>query len=136
MTKQSYRQPVKGQRVHLRPRDIEHLVTVSECGKYPTPKWLGFCQHFAARSFRIEVYSAVTTHSKYVFVCRGDIEFKVRFSNHRPNQDAQDRNDSDFYVGVSNGQVTNTESAIAATHKFFRERRKRYASKSTSNTQP
>ena len=84
---------------------------------YGRAKWIDFILTLRAQGLRVGVYEAATTFSKYVYVTFPDGGvFKVRFSNHRPAKSKQVDDDSDFYVGVSNGQVTRTEDALAAIY--------------------
>ena len=84
---------------------------------YGRAKWIDFILTLRAQGLRVGVYEAATTFSKYVYVIfPGGGVFKVRFSNHRPAKSKQVEDDSDFYVGVSNGLVTRTEDALAAIY--------------------
>lgn len=84
---------------------------------YGRAKWIDFILTLRAQGLRVGVYEAATTFSKYVYVVFPDGGvFKVRFSNHRPAKSKQVEDDSDFYVGVSNGLVTRTEDALAAIY--------------------
>lgn len=82
---------------------------------YPVSKWITFMRELLAKGLAVGVYEAKTTRSKYVFVIYPEgTTFKVRFSNHRPNVNTQLAEDSDFYVGVSNGLTTTTHDALQA----------------------
>ncbi|MCK5061741.1 hypothetical protein KAR28_04270 [Candidatus Parcubacteria bacterium] len=50
--------------------------------------------------------------SKYVFIIRDDVVFKIRFSNHKPLLFKEEESDCDFYVGISHKQVSTTEQLI------------------------
>jgi len=84
---------------------------------YSVQKWIQFCRVMMDEGFRVNVHEAQTTFSKYIVITdpKGHRKFKVRFSNHRPNKQAENRDDSDFYVGVANNKTTTTEQAITAT---------------------
>jgi hypothetical protein len=84
---------------------------------YSVQKWIQFCRSMMDEGFRVNVYEAQTTFSKYIVITdpKGHRKFKVRFSNHRPNKRAESEEDSDFYVGVANNKTTTTEQAITAT---------------------
>lgn len=87
---------------------------------YPPLKWIEFMTTLMRAGLAVGVYEAVTTRSKYVYVVFPDRSvFKVRFSNHRPNKAVQGRDDSDFYVGVSNGMVTTTDDALRAVARCW-----------------
>ena len=92
-------------------------------GGYRTSKWILFSRHFLDLGYRVFLYEAINTRSKYVTLERGNRkgrrQYKVRFSDHKPALSQQDMGDSDFYVGVSNGQTTTTHDAIAAAKAFF-----------------
>ena len=89
-------------------------------------KWIQFCFIMMDEGFAVQVHEAETTFSKYITVYdyknpkKRRKQFKVRFSNHRPNVRQERRNDSDFYVGVANDKTTTTEQAIAATLAHMR----------------
>jgi hypothetical protein len=81
---------------------------------YGTPKWIKFCLTMLDRKYIVRYYDAVSTVSKYIYVFNPTtkIEVKVRFSNHKPNPNQEFKNDSDYYVGISNGGVITTEHII------------------------
>lgn len=87
---------------------------------FNTPKYIEFCEKFLRQGYKVKLYRAQKTVSKYIYISRGNKTFKVRFSNHRPNKFKEATNDCDFFVGVSNKQVTRTADAIVATEAFFR----------------
>lgn len=90
-------------------------------GGWPISKWILFCRECLNMGLHIGLYEAATTRSKYVYVLDAarSQRFKVRFSNHRPNVRAQEQEDSDFYVGVSNGKVTTTDDALIEVRQRF-----------------
>lgn len=98
---------------------LEKKKAILANGGWPVSKWILFCEQLLARGYHVVVYEAKTTRSKYVYVVRGQRQFKVRFSNHRPSFDRQIQSDSDFYVGVSHGLVTTTDDALKAVEEFF-----------------
>lgn len=83
---------------------------------YPVQKWIEFCETLIREGYKLKLYEAKTTRSKYILVngC-----FKVRFSNHRPSYLKQKDQDSDFYVGVSNFGTTTTQDALQAVRRKF-----------------
>jgi len=88
---------------------------------YVLPKWVQFCAIFALDlGFNVEYYDSKSTVSKYVYVKKGRKKFKVRFSNHKPSLETESRKDSDFFVGVTNFEVTRTEDAVRAAKEFFK----------------
>lgn len=50
--------------------------------------------------------------SKYVFVSKHNMLFKIRFSNHKPIYEKEMKSDCDFYVGISHKQVSTTDQVI------------------------
>lgn len=79
---------------------------------YNVPKWIIFSEALLQRGWKVSVYYAKTTVSKYIYIEKGDIKKKVRFSNHKPNSRMESRQDADYYVGVSNNQVLRTEELL------------------------
>ena len=80
---------------------------------YSVPKWVKFSEIMINHGWECYAYESKSTHSKYIYISKGKQHYKIRFSNHRPNKNVQRQNDSDFYVGVSNGnQVLTTEELI------------------------
>jgi len=79
---------------------------------YPVPKWIFFSQALIEAGWRVELIRSKSTFSKYIYIHKGDKNFKIRFSNHKPNKGQQETNDCDFYVGISNGQVITTEMVL------------------------
>lgn len=82
-------------------------------------KWIEFCEHFLERGFKLSMYEARATVSKYVKVHHEGKYFIVRFSNHRPNQTRELRGDSDFFVGVTHTGVRTTADAINAVNAWI-----------------
>lgn len=75
--------------------------------QYNTPKYLLFMKEMADNGWKVKLY--VARVSKYVFLIKGEDVIKIRFSNHRPLLYKEEENDCDYYVGVSNKQITTTE---------------------------
>lgn len=101
----------------LEERAGEHLVK-----GYQPAKWIGFCKVMMGKGFYVKLYEARHTLSKYITVIDpkdSRRQFKVRFSNHKPNKGKEVEGDCDFFVGVTNLGVTTTEMAITATNQFF-----------------
>lgn len=78
--------------------------------KYPTPKYLLFIKHMLEQGWTAKVY--VSKVSKYVFVENDTDRYKIRFSNHKPLYHREQESDCDFYVGVSNLQVSTTAQIV------------------------
>lgn len=88
---------------------------------FSKPKWMMFCETMLERGFKVSLYEARQTVSKYVTVIDAEgRRFKVRFSNHKPIKAREVKGDCDFFVGITNLSVTRTENAIDATLAFFR----------------
>lgn len=90
---------------------------------YEKQKWIIFCEILLEQGFKLSLYEARQTFSKYITIQRGDKTFKVRFSNHRPNPKREAAGDCDFFVGVNNKTTTTTADALIAVKAFFEEAR-------------
>lgn len=75
--------------------------------QYSTPKYLQFMRSMSEDGWDVRLYVAKV--SKYVFVSKGAILAKVRFSNHKPIRSREETQDCDYYVGVSNTNVMTTQ---------------------------
>jgi len=78
--------------------------------KYPTPKYLLFIKTMLEHGWIVKIYIAKV--SKYVFIIKDEEVFKIRFSNHKPLLYKEEEEDCDYYVGISNKQMTTTEELI------------------------
>lgn len=87
---------------------------------YAKQKWITFCEDLIGQGYKINLYEAKTTFSKYVTVMKGGKEYKVRFSNHKPNRSKELGGDCDFFVGVTNTGVRTTDDAMEAVRKYFK----------------
>lgn len=86
---------------------------------YEKQKWVYFCEVMLDNGFELYLYEAKETVSKYITVCNGEKEFKVRFSNHPPIRSREIKGDCDFFVGRTNFKTTNTTEAIMETLRYF-----------------
>lgn len=112
----------------IRPVTVTLLVEraeKAERGGYPKPKWVTFCE-LLLPLFRLTLDEAFTSHrngagfSKYIRAYRGGKEFKVRFSNHKPNAGKERAGDCDFFVGARHdGSWQTIEDAVRAVEEFF-----------------
>lgn len=93
--------------------------------KYGKQKWIIFAEELLNKGFKISLYEARRTFSKYLTVEKNGEQFKVRFSNHKPIKEREENNDCDFFVGVTNYKVTTTEDALQAVYTFFKEKEKK-----------
>ena len=88
---------------------------------YKKQKWIEFCEAMLSKGWKVSLYEAVRTFSKYVTVSdQSGKSFKVRFSNHRPIKRREAQGDCDFFVGVTNFTTTTTEQAIEATIQLMK----------------
>lgn len=71
----------------------------------PVQKWILFCRYFMSKGYKIRLYEARRTVSKYITLIKDGKSCKVRFSNHRPIREREKNKDCDFFVGVTNFQV-------------------------------
>jgi len=78
--------------------------------QYSTPKYMTFMSTMLKEGWEVKMH--IVKDSKYVFVEKGDLIFKIRFSNHKPAYHRQKKNDCDFYVGISHKQVHTTDQII------------------------
>ncbi len=106
---------------YLSKSTIEKRVEKAIASWYSKPKWIEFCEHFMEKGFKIRLYEARKTVSKYVTVQKGSKEFKVRFSNHKPIHQREMMGDCDFFVGVTHTGVRTTSMAIDEVTKFFQD---------------
>lgn len=103
--------------------EIDNRKDHAERNGYPVPKWILFCETLMEHGFTVHLYYAKTTVSKYITVTRkgSNKDFLVRFSNHPPNARREWDKDCDFFVGIGNFQTTNTDQALGAVLRHFRE---------------
>lgn len=94
---------------HCRLKKINNLIEFYP-KQYPTPKYLLFIKTMIELGWEVKLYKAGV--SKYVYVVKDDIIYKIRFSNHKPLYYKELENDCDFYVGISHKQVSTTEAII------------------------
>lgn len=78
--------------------------------KYATPKYYLFMKTMLERGWIVKLHEVRV--SKYVFVIKDDLVYKIRFSNHKPLFAREIENDCDYYVGISHNQVSTTEQII------------------------
>lgn len=110
-------------RVPRRARNLivtrEYLAARRQASQHE-PKWIYFCEFMLAKGLTVSLYEAKETVSKYVTVSLADRgEFKVRFSNHKPNKYKEVNRFCDFFVGYNNLENTTTQQAIFATLNKF-----------------
>lgn len=93
----------------------------AEKNGYPKAKWILFCEIMLNEGHQIKLYEARETVSKYVTVIRNGMQFKVRFSNHRPIKQRELDGDCDFFVGVTHLGCTTTQDACDAVRSHFNQ---------------
>lgn len=86
---------------------------------YGKAKWIEFCEALLAAGFKLSLYEARRTFSKYITVSDGRESYKVRFSNHRPIKSRELQGDCDFFVGVTHTGVRTTDDALEAISEHF-----------------
>lgn len=98
---------------------LDHRAAHSVKKGYKKQRWVEFCETMLAEGLTVHLYEARKTFSKYLTVSRGKRRFRVRYSNHRPNNAKELAGDCDFFVGVTNTGTRTTEDAIQAVFNFF-----------------
>ena len=79
--------------------------------RYDTPRYMLFIQTMLSYGWDVKLHTVEV--SKYVFVYRDNLLFKIRFSNHKPSYSRQYKKDSDFYVGISHkGKALLTKDVV------------------------
>lgn len=101
--------------------DVEELEKKYKELDIPIPKYLAFCRYALEHGYKLHLYNAQRTVSKYVTVHDGRKRFKIRWSNHKPNFEREVSGDCDFFVGITNLGVTTTRDAWFAMLKYFEE---------------
>ena len=71
--------------------------------KYGKAKWIIFAEELLHKGFKISLYEARRTFSKYLTVEKDGKYFKVRFSNHKPIKERELNNDCNFFVSGLDG---------------------------------
>lgn len=79
---------------------------------FPVPKWIQFAETMIKDGWKVKLHRSVTTVSKYIYISKNNQKFKIRFSNHKANKHSENNEDSDYYVGVGNKGIINTEKVI------------------------
>jgi hypothetical protein len=98
---------------------IEAIIATYKQNDYDIPKFVLFIETAIKYGYRVRLYDAQTTVSKYVYVYHKKKSFKVRFSNHKPNYHREKEKDCDFFVGITHLGVTSTKDAWYAMRKHL-----------------
>ncbi len=86
---------------------------------FSVPKWITFSLFFVERGYKVTLYEAKKTVSKYVTIKYKGNEFRVRFSNHKPIEHRELKGDCDFFVGVTHTGVRTASDAWVAATKWM-----------------
>ena len=78
----------------------------------PRAKWIQFCLTMLAKGYKVTMYEARHSYSKYITVYNGGRCHKLRFSNHEPIKARELRRDCDTFVGIAHTSTVTTEQAI------------------------
>jgi hypothetical protein len=97
---------------------LEDLKPYYERSGYSIPKWIIFSEKMLELGFKVDLHKAKTTVSKYIYITRGLKKYKIRFSNHKANRNAELSDDCDFYVGIGNRGTITTEYLIEHIKKL------------------
>lgn len=115
---------------------LEKRTAALAAAGWQKPKWIEFSESLIACGFRVHLYEARRTRSKYLTVSLGKLpEYKVRFSNHAPIKTREERGDCDFFVGRTNFAVTTTLDAMVAVKNHFKAQAELMAQQPVKNKQ-
>lgn len=88
---------------------IGQIVNYKQHYGYDAPKYLYFIKDHLEKGYTVKLYKGGKRGvSKYVFIENDTHLIKVRFSNHKPIKALEEKEDCDFYVGISHKQVSTT----------------------------
>ena len=76
-----------------------------------------------SKGYKIRLYEARKTVSKYITLIKDGKSCKVRFSNHRPIREREKIKTVIFFVGVTNFQVITAHDVALKVLNFFEEKR-------------
>lgn len=79
---------------------------------YPIPKWIIFCETMLHHGWGVFLYRAQTSVSKYVYIKYAGLEYKIRFSDHKPAREREEIQDCDYFVGIGNKQSLTTQQLL------------------------
>lgn len=79
---------------------------------FPIPKWIVFAETLLRKGWKVKLYRAIHTYSKYLTITKRDKKYKIRFSDHKPSRIKEEEKDCDFFVGRSHNQVCTTEQVL------------------------
>lgn len=87
---------------------------------YDVPKWAVFSEVLLREGWSVSLHRSKSTVSKYLFIKKGKLKFKIRFSNHKANFYKEKHCDCNYYVGVGNKGVITTEELL--TRLFLKDK--------------
>lgn len=96
---------------------LDQRAAILKDSGYPVSKWITFCETLLDNGFQVYLYEAKETKSKYVTVKKHYKEYRVRFSDHKPNKIRELQGDCDFFVGITHTGVRTTADALVAVSK-------------------
>lgn len=102
------------------PELIARKVTPEYLDRWGKPKWAQFCETLLEEGFRVFLYMARRTNSKYVYVSKASgVWLKIRFSDHKANLNQEKGSDSDYYVGRGNFGAITTGQVLQEVRNYF-----------------
>lgn len=107
MSKKKSKRDTKNE-VVVTPKLLSRRAGQSIKAGFTKQKWVMFCEQLLLLGYNLTLYEAKKSVSKYIYVKKNGKEFKVRFSNHLPNNERV----SQYY---------NTDKALEAVKEFFNE---------------
>jgi hypothetical protein len=91
---------------------LERLKPSYIAKNYPVPKWIQFSEELISDNWHVRLHRSKSTVSKYLYISKNNKNFKIRFSNHKPNKMKENNEDCDFYVGIGNRGVITTSEVL------------------------
>lgn len=115
--------PIKVVNDFLTPEFCARRAAIAQRQGYEVPKYISFARILLAEGFRLQMYEAQRTVSKYLTVSVEGFRktYKVRFSNHKPIRQREIAGDCDFFVGRTHLGVTTTAMALRAVREYFHD---------------
>lgn len=112
----------KVRNAHMDRQFLTYRAEMARRGGFSTPRYIWFGFRLLELGLKAQLYEARETRSKYItiFADKAGPRFKVRFSNHKPNEHVELSGDCDFYVGHTNTGIRTSEDALRAVEQFFR----------------
>lgn len=89
--------------------------------EFKIQKWISFSEKLLEMGLDIYLYEAKKTASKYITIQYKNKIYRVRFSDHKPIKQREEKMDCDFFVGVNNNSVKTTEDALVAVQAWKKQ---------------